>query len=78
MALPAAELNKTVSPEMPRTPGAPMTFCVILFTQFPLVLQEPPALEFHWACPEQVTVAVPARAPLTACTVAEPPASGGV
>ena len=55
-----------------------MTFCVTLFTQSPPVFQEPPLLEYHWACPEYVTPADPARRPLTAFTVAEPLASGGV
>ena len=75
--LPVAELNKTVSPAMPWTPGAPMTVCVLLLIQFPLVFQEPSLPASHWACPESVTPAVTVwfTVTLTLLTAVKPPGS---
>ena len=64
--------KSTVSPAIPRRPGAAMTPPVIESCQSPGVFQEPLAAELQRACPAKVTVAVLVIVPLVACTVADP------
>ena len=76
--LPAAELNRTVSPATPRRPGGAMPAPEDASFQLPKVFQDPSVEEVHSACSMIVTLAVPVAAPLAARTVAAAPEKGGV
>ena len=75
---PEAEAKSTVSPVIPRTPGAAIGAAETESAQLPDVFHEALLAEFHSACPEIVTVAELTSEPLVAWMVAVPGAYAGV